>query len=465
MRQKMGAKLIAAGTILEMSSVELQSRISEELATNPALEILEDMVCPVCRHPLRDGDCPNCGLSRAERYNPEVWLATLDDRPPAQQAETVDQEREDLYSRVEFPMTLREHLRLQARIAVSKSDYPTAEYLIDNVDEKGLLDCDLDEVAGVLGVDRSCVDRVLQMLQSLDPPGVASTSSQQGLLIQLAQLADQGITDQHAETIIKDHWRDLADHAYSKIAKALRVAPEVVDKSVEFIRHNLDPYPGRQFRVSWQNRPRSADAIQRPDAIIRRQGADYAVEVVESPDFVLRVSESYRRLHKMLMRQSGSDSQGTWRQAIDQLRRADWFIQSIRMRRRTLQEVTEAVVEIQRPFLDTGLQEKLRPLTRAKVSQALGKHESTISRATANKYVFLPSPSNRVVGFDFFFKPSLSPKSIIEDIIRRESAERPLTDMQICQLLATRGFSVARRTVAKYRLALRIPSSEQRGRR
>jgi RNA polymerase sigma-54 factor len=177
------------------------------------------------------------------------------------------------------------------------------------------------------------------------------------------------------------------------------------------------------------------------------------------------VSESYRRLHRMLMRQGRSDSRNGWKQAVDQLRRADWFIQSIRMRRRTLQQVAEAVVEIHRPFLDTGLQEKLRPLTRAKVALLLGKHESTISRATANKYVFLPSPSSRVVGFDIFFKPSLSPKSIIEDIIRRESAGSPLTDMQICQLLSTRGFNIARRTVAKYRLALRIPSSEQRGRR
>jgi RNA polymerase sigma-54 factor len=133
------------------------------------------------------------------------------------------------------------------------------------------------------------------------------------------------------------------------------------------------------------------------------------------------------------------------------------------MRKKTLEEVGKAIVRLQQGYLDTGLEEHLRPLTRAKVGNLLGKHESTISRAVADKYVLLPN--QQLIPLDKFFARSAGAKSIIRDLIQREGRGRPLTDKQIAQILASRGYDIARRTVTKYRLALQLPSSSQRRRR
>jgi RNA polymerase sigma-54 factor len=466
-RQKMGAKLIAAGRILEMSSLELLDRVEQELATNPALELAEESVCPVCRYPLRAGACLNCGFGRGTRQPSEALARFLAEPPlPRPRAEAPEEEVEEPYLRAETPFTLQEHLRLQARASLPAADYGIAEYLIANINDRGLLECDVEEAARDLGVPIERVSAVLESVQGFEPAGVGARTPQQALLIQLAQLQEEnGGGNGCVERLLRDHFQDLATQSYTRIARALGVSRQEVDAAAEFIRSNLDPYPGRQFRAFWQSQPKNPQAIPRPDVIISRQVDQYLVEVMESSDFVLRISESYRELQRALAGQKRGWMQADWRQAVEAVKRADWFIQSIKMRRRTLQTVTEAIVELQQPFLDTGQEEKLRPLTQAKLAQIVHKHESTISRALANKFVLLPPPASRIISYDRFFTASLSAKSVISQLVQRESPYRPLTDRQICQVLATRGIKVARRTVAKYRLALNIPSSEQRGRR
>lgn len=466
-RQKMGAKLIAAGRILEMSSLELTDRIDQELAANPALELAEESVCPACHCSMRNGVCLNCGSRRVEGNNGDVVGEALAAELPLYRVrpEPVDDDVEDPYMRAESPVTLQEHLRYQAHATLTDEDYPLADYLIANIDDRGLLDGTLEDAARDANVPLERLERVLQTIQGFEPAGVGARSPQEALLIQVRQLQQEHPDHGHAESIIRDHWQELAARAYGRIARALNVSRAEVEQTVEFIRANLDPYPGRQFRMFWENQPKNPDAVRRPDVIIRRDVDQYVIEVVESSDFVLRISESYRELQRRLADQKRGWVPPDWRHAVDSLKRADWFVQSIRMRRRTLQTVTEAIVAVQQPFLDTGLEEQLRPLTRAKLAAAVGKHESTISRALANKYVLLPPPASRIINYDRFFTPALSVKSIIGQLVQRESPYRPLTDRQICQILDTRGVRIARRTVAKYRLALNIPSSEQRGRR
>jgi RNA polymerase sigma-54 factor len=466
-RQKMGAKLIAAGRILEMSSLELGDRVDEELATNPALELTDDALCPVCHGSTRGGSCLNCGLDRAQRSDADALARYLAEPPlPRTRAEARDDDLEDPYLRAEMPVTLQAHLQMQGRAALPDDDHRACDYLIANINDHGLLDCDPQEAAREVGLPVERIERILGVIQAFEPAGVGARTSQQALLIQLRQLQDDGADGGCAELVIRHHWNDLANQAHGKIARALRVPRSEVEQAVDFIRTNLDPYPGRQFRSFWQNLPQNPQAISRPDVIIRRNVEQYVVEVVESCDFVLRISESYRELQRMLVRQKRIHRvPPEWRHTVDALKRADWFIQSLRMRRRTLQTVTEAIVEVQQPFFDTGLEENLRPLTRARLARTVGKHESTVSRALANKFVLLPPPANTIVGYDRFFTPALSVKSVIGQLVQRESPYRPLTDRQICQILHSRGFKVARRTVAKYRLALQIPSSEQRGRR
>ena len=452
-RQRMGAKLIAAGAILEMSGSELQQRIHEELSANPALELSDEQLCPVCNSPLRGGRCRSC------TYVQHALEALAGEVRAPYSAEPDD----DPFARMEVPVSLQDHLRLQARLALPRGDYPLAAYLIANVDDRGLLTSDLSELAAEVQLSLEELQRVQTMLQTLDPTGVCSSTPQQAVLAQLHLLTQEQPVHPLAQTIISQHWHSLANHAYCKIARALHTTVEQVEEALAFIRANLNPYPGSQFRVSWEHDPANPQALARPDVIIHRNLDEYMVEVMESQEYVLRVSETYRELQRTARMQSWPAQE--WREALDCLHQAEWFIHSIRMRRRTLKEVTECIIELQRPCLDTGLEERLRPLTRVQVAAELGKHESTVSRAITGKLVLLPAPSNRIVPLDHFFIPALGIKSQIEHLIQRESPERPLTDQQICQILATRGHRVARRTVAKYRLALRIPSSEQRGHR
>ena len=461
-RQKMGAKLIAAGAVLQMSADELRGHIEQELSTNPALELSMEAICPACRSVLLGGTCRNCGLGRTQD---SARQAAGDGPLPSLSPPPSPDESYDPFARAETPYDLQEHLRLQARLALDKALQPIGDYLIANIDDRGLLECDVAEVAATVGASPERVEEVIGVIQTFEPAGVGSRTPRESLLTQLAQLTEDGKGDSLAYEMVRDHWHELANHAYSRIARALRRPVEEIEQSAEFIRTRLDPYPGRQFRAFWDSKPRNPEAIQRADVVIRRDTDTYTVEIADRVDSALRISDAYRHLHRRLLRENRGWGTTQSQNAIDLLKRAEWFIQSIRMRYRTLRQVTESIVEVQRPFLDTGLEEKLRPLTRARLAQTLGKHESTISRAISNKYVLLPDPSSRIVGYDIFLTPSLSVKSIIADLIRRESPNRPLTDQQICQVLAQRGCRIARRTVAKYRLALQIPSSEQRGRK
>jgi len=148
--------------------------------------------------------------------------------------------------------------------------------------------------------------------------------------------------------------------------------------------------------------------------------------------------------------------------AAEQYRRASWLLQNLALRGQTLREIAEVIVVCQRPFLDTESGQKMQPLTRTEVAQRIGKHASTVSRAISGKFVLLPSEN--LLPFEKFFASAVAPKTVVSELLANEDPSSPLTDEQICRVLRVRGFQIARRTVAKYRLALRLPSSIQRGR-
>jgi RNA polymerase sigma-54 factor len=453
-RQKADFRLIAANQVLQKGSLTLRQLIQEELSSNPALELATDMLCPSCGFPLTQGKCRFCdgllGMSAEskESLEPPPVSSSFEkwkDKGTGEQGEIGE---------IAAPVSLADHLREQARSYLPAEDHAIADYLIANIGDKGLLECDPSEVCDELGLSLEHLKRVLSVLQSLDPPGVGAASSQEALLIQIRQLAKEGEVDPWAEKIVHSCWEDLAFHRYQRIADFLGCKVEDVRKSAEFIRDNLNPYPASAFNE--QNRP-DAEAIRWPDVVIHREKADYEVEVIESYESELRISDSFLRLRGALAK-TRSPSEDTV-VALEALRRACFFLACLRMRKKTLQEVAECVVRLQRGYLDTGMEEHLRPLTRAKVAALLGKHESTVSRAVSDKFVLLPS--QQLIPFERFFSPSAAPKRIILELISREG-EKPLTDRQISRILESRGYRVARRTVAKYRQALRIPSSAQR---
>lgn len=457
--QRINPRSIAAGLILQMPSEELQLRIDEEIAANPALEVNWNETCPDCGRGLANGVCWSCRSQQAVEAAPGV---SPDAFSPSWSRTRVERDGGD-FDPVEnacAPLGLQEYVLQQARLVLDPSQYRIAEYLVAGLDPDGLLDGEVEEAGPALGVGPAQVQAVLGKLQALDPPGVCARSVQESVLAQLRELAAEQDLPPQLEAIVGAHWRDLANHAYDKIARRLDLSPEQVEAAVAFMRTHVCPYPGRLFHPP-HARQDEGPRFARPDVIIRRELADYVVEIVHAFDFELRVSEAYQRVCAAA-RAGGSDS-AEHAQTVEQYRRAVWLLRSLQFREQTLRQIAEYAVAYQRSFLDTGLEHKMRLLTRTQVAAYINKQVSTVSRAIAGKFVLLPS--GELVPLAKLFSPAVAPKTIVAELLSNESPDDPLTDEKIARILRVRGFNVARRTVAKYRLALRLPSSVQRGRR
>jgi len=450
--------MVTAGLLLRMPSDELQLRVEEESAVNPALEIVRESPCPACGSELSNGHCWHCHTSAEElRLRLDEYSYPLGRlRFPA----PIDDDQYDPMENTALPLSLQEYLLQQARLLFDGRELPIAEHLISELNEDGLLETDCPEAAGLLGVPVAAAESVLSRLQTLDPPGVFARSVQECVLIQIRELAGQSPVPPLVEPVISRHWQDLANHAYAKIERALDARPGEVEAAVDFIHRNLHPYPGRLYHSPYPGPASPAPAPVRPDVIIQRDFADYLIEVVRPFDFELRVSVAYQRLAAEA--HNGKSGSPEYRLALEHCRRANWLVQCLALREQTLREIAEYVAAYQRSYLDTGSEQKMRPLTRTQVAGRIGKHPSTVSRAVAGKFVALPDGD--LLPFERFFAPAVAPKTIIAELLSNEDPGAPLTDEQICRILRMRGFRMARRTVAKYRLALRLPSSNQRGR-
>jgi RNA polymerase sigma-54 factor len=268
----------------------------------------------------------------------------------------------------------------------------------------------------------------------------------------------------HADSdqVVRDHLEELGKHRFAVIAHAAKCEVEEVERGWDFIKTQLTHYPAYMFEPSSTNgrsqRPRAGQAVI-PDIVmtIDASGA-LKSDVVESGRFQLRVSRSYESVLRH-MRASGESLSEEEREHVRAyVQRARQFIGSIQQRRRTMQQLSDYLIERQSAFLRDGIRH-LQPLTREEVAAAVGVHESTVSRAAAEKFVLLPN--GRVVPLSDFFRSALPVHDVMKEIIEKEGGSR-LTDREISDLLAGCGYKVARRTVAKYRSQMRILPSELR---
>ncbi len=227
--QRMNPRLIAAGTLLQMTNEELQFRLEEELALNPALEAVWEQICPDCGRALVNGTCWACrSLPRLEEIAPSP-LESLQFSLAFPRADDDDRSY-DAIENARAPLSLQDHVLAQARLALPASDFRLAEYLVAGLSDAGLLETDPEEAAEALGVGLARVQAVLRRLQLLDPPGVCARTVQESVLIQLRQLVVDAEVPDAIETLIADHWRDLANHAYAKIGRALGISVETPTK-------------------------------------------------------------------------------------------------------------------------------------------------------------------------------------------------------------------------------------------
>lgn len=458
MGMRVSPRLVAASYILQLSSQELQEAINQEISENPAMDVVEKETCPACGGPLQGSICPAC-LSQQKLSPPssDNDFDNSDDYVGDLNLSAGSSDDDfDPITQVAAQMSLSERLLNEMQSMVAVADLPIAMYLVGNLDDNGYLQGSVEEAALQLDVPVDDVERVLGVLQSLEPVGIGARDLRECLLIQMSYLQAEGGDSPVAREIIKNHLQELAEHKFSRIANELGVTAADVAAASEFIRHRLNPFPAQGYGSSDHNQSESQVTIILPDVIIsQNELGRFDVEVIESKRFFLRITPMYQHLAANLERERDRFSDEERRHIKQYVSRAKLFIANINQRRQTLQKITEYIVEAQTEFLQNGVR-SLKPLTRAAVAYHLGMHESTVSRATASKYVMLPS--RKVIPFSDFFTASLSVMDVIKELIAIETS--PLTDQEIADELARRAIVIARRTVAKYREQLGIlPSS------
>jgi RNA polymerase sigma-54 factor len=453
---KVSPRLVAANYNLELSSQELQQQIATELNDNPALELVEVPTCRVCGTELQGSICPRC-IQRQKGSSP-TSAYSLDNRgyeDGDSRNRFSDDEEFDPLTRVASEQTLSEKLLMDMGAALPDEDMPIAEYLVGSLDEKGYLAIKVEDVAYELSVPIDTVRAVLRVLQAQEPIGIGARRLSECLLIQIDHLEERGLSQPHAREVVSQFLTELGEHKFGRIAHDLHISQQEVADVWEFVKTKLNPHPAHGFSPTNASDRDTRAMYIIPDVVISQGPDDFEVEVVESRRFVLRVNPIYTRLSADLHRSSAAMNPEERRHVQQYVGRAKLFIANINQRRQTLFNITRCLVDQQREFLQMGVRH-LRPLSRAAVAQQLGVHESTVSRATASKYVMIPN--GEVIPYAHFFTPSLSVKDIMKEVIEKEG--KPLTDSEIVERLKERGIHIARRTVAKYRMQLAIlPSS------
>lgn len=464
------AKLIASIKILQCSAEELEQAIARELSENPALEVDETAQCLRCGAQLRAGVCPACDGQKDEAtHDPRLDIASWDDDLPFYHGDLSVMEETD-YDPLDFvssTSTLHDHLMRQLGAILPREDLDVAEFLVGNLNSHGYLTVTVADAADMVRVSEDRVTVVLSALQSLDPPGIGARDLRECLLIQLGTFENAGNAHPVARPLLDGYLHALGEHHFADIARELGVTSTQVKQAWQFIRTNLNPYPGHAFEsaeVPDVGLTSSDDrsVIVRPDVVIRRTEHGFEAEVIERRRFRFDVNATYLSLYRDC-RTSAFGRAGLSEHDRQHIReyaaRARFFMDCVRQRWETLSTIANALIEHQLEFLERGVR-YLRPLTRGELASHVGLHESTVSRATANKYVLLPN--GRTISFDDFFDGSLVAKDMLRELIAAEHPGKPYSDEELALLLHDRGLVLARRTVAKYREALGILPSRFR---
>lgn len=463
--------------LLQLSRLELATLIQKELLENPVLEDTESSP--------EDGDGEE-KLSTAEKHeqakdedhghdhsSDEVGTADGTLKEPSNfdwenyigsyNAPEYNVEREsggdetptyeNVLSQTE---SLQDHLLWQVHLSTfNEVDKKIATEIIGNINDDGYFQASPDEIAEKTGSSVEIVEKVLRRVQGFDPTGVGARDLKECLMLQAKMLGKDSAL---VVAVIDDCMAELERHDNAQIAKKMGVSLERA-REISQIISTFDPKPGRPFN---QELPQYIT----PDVYVHKVGSDYVITLNEDGLPKLRISDFYRRA---LMR--GSNVKGQTKEYIqERLRQAVWLIKSIHQRQRTLYRVATSIVKFQREFFDKGIS-SLKPLVLKDVAEDIEMHESTISRVTANKFMYT---SRGIYELKFFFNSGIHMlegggvasevvKLLVKKTITEEDPKKPLSDNEIAEILKKQNIDIARRTVAKYRETLNIlPSSKRR---
>ncbi|MDB5798454.1 MAG: polymerase factor sigma-54 [Paucimonas sp.] len=461
--------------LLQLSTLELHQELEQILADNPLLERLDDPLDNSVRL-LADGAVAEHGAPSIEPATPnstetnsseaepvfEAGDAAPGEAAPADTEWSFDDvartskvpEDDDARPQLEaHHTTLREHLLEQMRVTVdTQRDRALLELLIDALNDNGYLEESLEEIhqrlPEELEIDPDELSIALKMLQSFDPPGVGARNASECLALQIKRMPRiPMVTRRMALRIVENHLTLFAQRDFNKLKKALECDDEDLRESQVVIRQ-CNPHPGSLFASD------VSDFVV-PDVIVKRTRNGWQVTLNHDVMPKLRVNALYANILKQ------SKGEGS---LSSQLQEAKWLIKNMRQRFDTILRVAQAIVDRQRNFFSHGAV-AMRPLVLREIADTLGLHESTISRVTTQKYMLTP---HGVFELKYFFgshvateaggeASSTAIRALIKQLIGAEDPKSPFSDSKIAEMLAEQGMVVARRTVAKYREALKIP--------
>jgi len=486
----MTPQLQQAIRLLQLSTLDLQLEIQNALDSNPLLDVDEEF----------EGDSPADQSTQSEATDSTTsdelssaqeaatddpiadtdWSENIpDDLPtdsdwddtwqPSASTGTSDSmgsnsggEDFDFDSRNGTTDDLQDHLLWQLNLTpMSDNDRLIAINIIEGIDDDGYLKVDLDDILNSLEpeleIEMDEVEAVMHRIQHFEPSGICCRNLQECLSIQLRQLPESTPWLPMAQKLIDNHIDLLGSKDYAALMRKLKVKEEELKTVIRGIQE-LNPRPGSQIA------PQASEYVI-PDVIVRQVKDDWRVEL--NPDIApkLRINEQYASMVKR------ADSSPDNNFIKDHLQEARWFLKSIQSRNETLLKVATKIVEFQLDFFEQG-DEAMKPLVLHDIAEAVGMHESTISRVTTQKYMHTP---RGIFELKYFFSSHVSTTSggecsstairaMIKKLIAVESAKKPLSDSKIATILEEEGIKVARRTVAKYREAMQIPPSNERKR-
>lgn len=442
-------------TLLQYSTLDLQDHIHEELLNNPVLEIEETVEEDLGdeKETVTEEVPVNEDEFSWDRYFQETDSGTFVGNLSNNTKSKDNQPLVENYAEENY--TMLEDLLSQLRmLQLSPGQYSCAAYLVGNLDEKGYLQGDIGELAASLGSTIGDLKEALEIIQGLEPVGIGCRNLRECLLLQINKHKNAPIL---AGQIVKMFLPAAADGRYRYIASRLRCEEHLIYEAVNFIR-TLNPKPGSVFKDVAETR------YIIPDIIVENVDGHYLVTANDTIIPQLLISPYYKDI---LKENKADDDLAAF--VKEKIERAAWLIRSIEQRRVTLFLVAQQIVNIQKTFLDKGIKH-LKPLTLREVGIKAGVHESTVSRATANKYIqtprglypmkfFLSSGLTGSRGNDYS-SPSI--KTYIREIVDTEDAGKPFSDQSLASILQKRGISISRRTVTKYREELNIPTSYKR---
>jgi RNA polymerase sigma-54 factor len=456
LQQVLAPQLQQSLLILQTPLLELRNLVQQEMETNPVLEDLPN-------EPSSDG--PNGAEPFTDENFQEEFdkLARLDEEWRDYMAQSssysgrsreAKDKRQFFFDSIATEETLQQHLMGQLnQTALNANDRKTAEIIIGNIDDNGFLQSTPEEMALNSGISKEDFEKMLALIQSFYPPGVGARDLRECLLIQLQREGKQSGLEYR---IISEHMEDLGKRRFPEIARRMGVNVEQVQKCANNIAR-LNPRPGQVFAAAPQN-------YVLPDVTVEKVNGDYEIILNNEQIPHLRISNTYKDI--IAQGNNGSEVKDYVR---DKIRSGKFLIRSIHQRQQTISNIAHQIVSRQRDFLEHG-PSHLKPMTMGEIADAIGVHETTVSRAVSGKYMATPQG---VFEMKYFFTSgyqtatgesmsNTSVKGAILDLVKNENGNAPLSDMEMVEILRERGIPIARRTVAKYRTELDILPSNMR---